>query len=83
MSDDYPMQDDAQHADPNTGAGLAQLQEEVNNENANIANNPFEEDAIEAKPKRPTGTRTFTDADLIEKPTGLNALYTSLVLEKD
>lgn len=35
------------------------------------------------KPKRATGTRTFNDNDLCDKPTGLNALYTTLVLEKE
>ena len=35
------------------------------------------------KPKRQTGPRTFNEADLCEKPGGINALYTDMVINKE
>ena len=45
--------------------------------------NPFAPAADEPKPKRQTGPRTFNEGDLCDKDTGLNALYTDLVLKRD
>ena len=61
------------------GAGLDNAVNDIQGDN------PFAEmnENINEKQKKRTGPRTFTDVDLCQNPLGLNALYTTMILDKD